>query len=882
MTVSPTGKRVVESTGPISASLVFIGESPAATEVAEGLPFVGKAGKMLNAALRTAGIDREQVRLMNCVPVRAPGDKFALHEAADVEWARHRFVAELAALSNAKVIVPLGANPTQWVLTQRPPVASYGESRDASGFIGQWRGSVLPVTAFNHAGKPEDYLGRLPFNPLGVLPRTACILPTFHPAAILRQFTWHPWFLQDIARAGTLARSGLPETTYRQWFIQDVNALERLSADPKLDLIAVDSELNPQIVGIATETEVHVFEYTEAFRPALQRLLTSERVMKVAHNWTHDYAFFRKKFGIRVVRPLFDTQGGAHILNTALQKELSPHIATRFTNWPYHKWLVDHDPFIYCGMDAVVCFDAYWPMLKELYARKLVSIAEHDHRLLMPLMEMQATGFQIDEQARVSVEQELGGQLQQENDKLQALVKPVVDAKLSRFTKPHLFEVQRNCDCCGGGTKQREHCERCALSGLTVCWVAETQSVDMKKTARHHGFKSIKAFKEAWLACRTCKGIGKLPKRLEFNSDSSDQVADVLYRGLGIRPRKFKGKETIKAAQLDPIRDKHPIVAQVIEVSKVRAELDTVARLHAGDDGALHCVFDPWGTGSGRVASKEGLLEPGTNAQNLPRKARRFVVPRPGFVFLHPDMSQIEARVAAVLSQDKKLIEAFTTPIDWPGNPKHGKIDSHTRVVQLMMSSGKTITRDQAKRLTYAVIYGGRADQLVKELNAEAFRRGETLRLTVEEVQHMIDVFFRVFSALKQWQSNVCDEVYRTKRLKNPLTGREFTWAGYVVDTRTKELNYEIRKQVWSRLPQDTAAYILALGLNDMYYESGEWGKLLTPVQHGHDALLIETPEPRVEEGKQLASRLLTRTQWGMEFPCEMKIGKNWLEASGG
>lgn len=888
--LSPSGKRVVDSSGPLSAQLVFIGESPAQDEVEQGIPFVGKAGKQLNIALRHAGIDRSEIRLMNLVPVRAPGDHFADHDLEDLAWGKARLRDELQALKHARVFVALGANPTEWLLGGKPPVVQRGESRK-EGFIGQWRGSVLPAAAFKldyveglalpAACAPEDYLSRLNLNPPGALPLNSVVIPTFHPAAILRQMNWSPWFLMDIAKAAKIAKDGVTPTVYRKWYIQDVEALKRLvKSDP--DLISVDSELEPWVIGIATEDEVHVFEWSEEFRAPLTALLTSARVMKVAHNWTHDFAFFRKCLKIKVARPIFDTQGAAHILNTALQKELSPHIASRFTNWPYHKWLANHDILIYCGMDSVVCFDAYWAQLRSLQDRGLMPIAEHDHRLLMPLMEMTATGFKIDEVVRQEVEDEIGASLLAQDAELQKLVEPIVEKKLASFEKPHLFRVMRKCDCCGGGKTQRIHCERCALEGRTVCWVAETQSVDLKKTAEYHGFKTIKTFKLSWPECVTCRGSGKVVKKLEFNSDSPEQIADVVFRGLGVRARKFKGKETTKAAQLDPIKDKHPIIAKIVEVSETRADHDTVARLHAGGDGLLHCIFDPFGTGSGRVASKEGLLEAGTNGQNLPKPARRFVVPRDGFIFLQPDMSQIEARVVAVLSKDKRLIEAFNVPINWPGNKQDGKIDSHTRVVQLMLGSGAEITRQQAKRLTYAVMYGGRAEQLVKELNAESFRMGDDLRLTVKQVQYMIDVFFRVFSGVKLWQENIVDEVYRTSRLRNPLTGREFTWAGYLRDKKTKELKYESKKQVWSRLPQDTAAFVLALGLNAMYYESGEWGGLLTPVQHGHDALLIETPLDRVEEGKALATKLLTQELWGIKFPADMKTGMNWFEASGG
>src|SRR6266850_1825889 len=713
MVTSPTGKVVVPSSGPLDAELVFIGESPAVEEVRDLTPFVGKAGRLLNKTLVHVGINRAKVRLINLVPVRAPGDKFAKHDPVDIEWGRDNLHRELNNLPNARVYVPLGANPTQWLLGKLPT-----NKKGEEGFIGQWRGSVIPAVLPDGIPEvPEDYLQHLPVFDGPELNANAVIIPTFHPAAILRQFNWHPWFVTDLRRAAAIIAGddGVVNLTYRKWYWQNANELKRLAASG-IDLISYDTEMDPAIVAIATEDEVHVFEYNESFREPLTSLLTSPRILKVAHNWIHDYAWTRVKFGITVARPYFDTQGAAHILNNALQKELSPHIATRYTNWPYHKWLTNHDPMLYCGMDAVVCYDAYWPQFTELTSRGLEGIANYDHKLLTPLMEMQAVGFRVNEGARADVEKELAAKLAKADGELQQMVEPVIVKKLHKFEKPHLFQVDRKCTCCGGGKTQREHCAKCGHFQFV-------EGPD-KATALDAGFKTIKEFKLSWPVCQTCKGTGKIIKKLPFNSDSPDQLADVLYRGLGIRARKFKGKETTKAANLDPIKDQHPIIAKIVEVSAARAELDTVSRLTADSSGLLHCVFDPFGTASGRVAGKEGLVELGTNPMNIPLEARRLVVPREGKVFLYPDMAQIEARVAAVLSKDKNLIAAFNEPVDWPGHERHGKIDSHTKVQQLFDKQGVKITRDQAKRFTYAGIFGGGAAQLAVELNAEAFRKG--------------------------------------------------------------------------------------------------------------------------------------------------------------
>src|SRR5947207_435112 len=367
----------------------------------------------------------------------------------------------------------------------------------------------------------------------------------------------------------------------------------------------------------------------------------------------------------------------------------------------------------------------------------------------MPLIAMQAKGFKIDEAVRLEVQNRLSDRLNEEEKELSKLVEPVIEKNLKHFDKPHLFQVDRQCDCCGGGKTQRLHCEACAAN--TVCWVAETQEVDYKKTAAHHGFKTIKAYKASFPSCRTCTATGKVIKKLEFNSDSPDQLADVIYRGLHIRPRKFKGKETVKAAQLDPLRDKHPIIAKVVETSNLRAEYDTIKRLSAGSDGLLHCEFDPWGAET-RMASKEGLLEAGTNAQNLPREARRFVVPRTGYTFIYPDFAQVEARAMAVLSGDVNLRKALYEIV-----PELGKPDYHTWLLRAITEYDNSIhlSRDQSKRVSYAGFYGARPEQLAKELTAEAYRKGKGQVVNSLMAQRILDTLYRVCPEVPRWQKAV-------------------------------------------------------------------------------------------------------------------------------
>ena len=73
--LSPTRKTIVYGEGNPHAELVFIGEGPGADEDEQGLPFVGRAGKLLNRMMQIVGLKREDVYICNVVKCRPPGNR---------------------------------------------------------------------------------------------------------------------------------------------------------------------------------------------------------------------------------------------------------------------------------------------------------------------------------------------------------------------------------------------------------------------------------------------------------------------------------------------------------------------------------------------------------------------------------------------------------------------------------------------------------------------------------------------------------------------------------------------------------------------------------------------------------------------------------------
>jgi len=99
-------KQIVFGVGNPTAELMFVGEGPGADEDAQGEPFVGRAGQLLNNMIKAMGIEREQVYIANIVKCRPPGNRTPEREECAT---CSPFLMRQIAVIKPKVVVALGA-----------------------------------------------------------------------------------------------------------------------------------------------------------------------------------------------------------------------------------------------------------------------------------------------------------------------------------------------------------------------------------------------------------------------------------------------------------------------------------------------------------------------------------------------------------------------------------------------------------------------------------------------------------------------------------------------------------------------------------------------------------------------------------------------------
>ena len=117
-----TGRHtIVFADGDPNARLMFVGEGPGADEDAQGLPFVGRAGQLLNNMINAMGLKREQVYIANVVKCRPPQNRTPEPEEANTCM---QFLWRQIDIVRPEVIVALGATAATYLLGGKTSLAS--------------------------------------------------------------------------------------------------------------------------------------------------------------------------------------------------------------------------------------------------------------------------------------------------------------------------------------------------------------------------------------------------------------------------------------------------------------------------------------------------------------------------------------------------------------------------------------------------------------------------------------------------------------------------------------------------------------------------------------------------------------------------------------
>ncbi len=361
----------------------------------------------------------------------------------------------------------------------------------------------------------------------------------------------------------------------------------------------------------------------------------------------------------------------------------------------------------------------------------------------------------------------------------------------------------------------------------------------------------------------------------EFNVNSPKQLGEIIFDDLGLSVKGMKksagGARSTRESELEKLRDLHPIIPKILEYRELQKLLSTYIDTlpeNVGTDGRLHARFVQTGTTTGRFSSNN------PNLQNIPIKSergkniRRAFVAEKGFMLASFDYSQIELRVAALLSQDDYFIKAF----------REGK-DIHSVVAMKVFGvSEKEVTHDmrrRAKVINFGILYGMGVNALRQNLGSDR-----------KEAQEFYDNYFAQFPTIADYLESI-KNFAKKNGYTETLFGRKRYFPG--IKSSIPFMRAMAERMATNAPIQGTAtADIIKIGMKRAHDELEKAGILedVRLVLQVHDELVYEIKESALSKAQEIIAQAMKNAIPSMFLanlePVPLQVssdsGRNWGE----
>ncbi|MBI2048532.1 MAG: hypothetical protein HYT30_01235 [Parcubacteria group bacterium] len=359
----------------------------------------------------------------------------------------------------------------------------------------------------------------------------------------------------------------------------------------------------------------------------------------------------------------------------------------------------------------------------------------------------------------------------------------------------------------------------------------------------------------------------------EFNINSPAQLSVVLFTDLKLSiPRHKKtgtGKPSTRESEIEKLRDAHPIINDILayrELQKLLSTyIDNMPEM-VGEDGRLHPTFLQAGAATGRMASQN----PGV--QNIPikteygRRMRNAFVAARGYQLIALDYSQIELRIAAGLSGDKKLIEVFKK-----GGDIHTAVASE--VFKVPAAQVDAEMRRRAKVINFGIIYGMGVNALRANLGDHVLR---------DEAARFLQEYFNNFSGLAAFLEKTKRDAARNGYTET-LFGRRRFFSGF--KSPLPHIQAQAERMAVNAPIQGTQADItkLAMIAADAWIEKEKMRDSVRLLLQIHDELVFEVKKSEIERVAREMARIMEtvvepKELGGVPIAVTASVGENWGE----
>ena len=363
--------------------------------------------------------------------------------------------------------------------------------------------------------------------------------------------------------------------------------------------------------------------------------------------------------------------------------------------------------------------------------------------------------------------------------------------------------------------------------------------------------------------------ISKIEKEIfeiagrEFNVSSPLQLSKVLFEDLSLPTKgikKSKNGFSTGQKELDKLREYSPIIEKIEqfrEFSKLKSTyVDALPKL-ADEKNRIHSNFAQDVTTTGRLSSSNPNLQNIPIRSELGRRIREGFVAKKGNLLVSADYSQFELRLAAVLANDKTLIETFEKDLDI-----HAKTASEVFGVPIDEVSKEQ--RRVAKIINFSVLYGVGAHNL-----------SGTIGVGFYEAKKYIEEYFNAHKPIRELMDNTLKKA-QDEGFVETFFGRRRPMPDI------KSSNFMIRemaKRAAQNMPiQGTEADLMKramLAVDEKIVKAGLGEQILQI----HDSILVEVPAENAKNVAEILKQQMENVapELSVKLKVEVSIGKDWL-----
>ena len=312
------------------------------------------------------------------------------------------------------------------------------------------------------------------------------------------------------------------------------------------------------------------------------------------------------------------------------------------------------------------------------------------------------------------------------------------------------------------------------------------------------------------------------------------------------------------------MRGKHPVVDYILDyrqLNKLKSTyVDGLLSLMDSQTGRVHTSFNQTIASSGRLSSSNPNLQNIPVRTELGRKIRHAFIADPTYTLLTADYSQMELRILASITNEPRLIEAFS----------HDE-DIHTITASSLFGvSPELVTKDQrrlAKTVVYAVLYG-----------QSAFGLSQVTGMSNAEAADFIRRYHETFPGIKKY----VDETLRQAREQ-----------GYVntlfpnMQALSHAERQALEREAINMPIQGSNADLIKIAMIQLQHALQERRMRTRMLLQVHDELVFEVPVEELEHVQKLirqkmegvADLMRGVSHLNVPLKVEMKTGKNWFAA---